>query len=153
MEVLEEIGGMLEDILIPISICVIMPITMVWLHMRSKKHESDNRTGIVLAALEKNPNIDLEELIQKITPKSATLKEKLLKKLMWGSVISAIGIGFLGYALYMDFVGGMSAEDMERSYFCGGITMLIGLAILLVFFISKRMLAKELEMESEKQHD
>lgn len=82
MEILEEIGGMLEDILIPISICVIMPITMVWLNMRSKKHESDNRTGIVLAALEKNPNIDLEELMQKITPKSATLKEKLLKKLM-----------------------------------------------------------------------
>lgn len=124
---------------------------MVWLHMRSKKHESDNRTGIVLAALEKNPNIDLEELIQKITPKSATLKEKLLKKLMWGSVISAIGIGFLGYALYMDFVGGMSVEDMERSYFCGGITMLIGLAILLVFFISKRMLAKELEAEANKK--
>ena len=45
MEVLEEIGGMLEDILIPISICVIMPITMVWLHMRSKKHESDNKRG------------------------------------------------------------------------------------------------------------
>jgi hypothetical protein len=124
---------------------------MVWLHMRSKKHESDNRTGIVLAALEKNPNIDLEELMQKITPKSATLKEKLLKKLMWGSVISAIGIGFLGYALYMDFVGGMSVEDMERSYFCGGITMLIGLAILLVFFISKRMLAKELEAEANKK--
>ena len=123
----------------------------MWLHMRSKKHESDNRTGIVLAALEKNPNIDLEELMHKITPKSATLKEKLLKKLMWGSVISAIGIGFLGYALYMDFVGGMSVEDLERSYFCGGITMLIGLAILLVFFISKRMLAKELEAEANKK--
>ena len=134
MEILEEIGGMLEDTLIPISICVIMPITMVWLNLRSKK-----------------PSIDLEELMQKITPKSATLKEKLLKKLMWGSVISAIGIGFLGYALYMDFVGGMSVERLERSYFCGGITMLIGLAILLVFFISKRMLAKELEAEANKK--
>lgn len=80
-----------------------------------------------------------------------TLKEKLLKKLMWGSVISAIGIGFLSYALYMDFVGGMPTEDLGRSFFCGGITMLIGLAILLVFFISKRMLAKELEAEANKK--
>lgn len=151
MEVLEEIGGMLEEILIPLSICVIMPITMVWMNLRSKKQADKNRTDIILAALEKNPNIDLEELMQKITPKSTTLKEKLLKKLMWGSVISAIGIGFLGYALYMDFVGGMSVEDMERSYFCGGITMLIGLAILLVFFISKRMMAKELEAEGNKK--
>ncbi len=151
MEVLEEIIGMLEDVLVPISICVVMPITMVWLYYRGKKQADKNRTDIILTALEKNPNIDLEELIQKITPKSATLKEKLLKKLMWGSVISAIGIGFLGYALYMDFVGGMSVEDMERSYFCGGITMLIGLAILLVFFISKRMLAKELEAEGNKK--
>ena len=151
MEVLEEICSMLEDILIPISICVIMPITMVWLNLRSKKQADKNRTDIILAALEKNPNIDLEELMQKITPKSATLKEKLLKKLMWGSVISAIGLGFLGYALYMDVVGGMPVEDMGRSYFCGGITMLIGLAILLVFFISKRMLAKELEAEANKK--
>jgi hypothetical protein len=45
----------------------------------------------------------------------------------------------------------MSVEDLERSYFCGGITMLIGLAILLVFFISKRMLAKELEAEANKK--
>ena len=151
MEILEEIGGMLEDILIPISICVIMPITMVWLNLRSKKQADKNRTDIILAALEKNPNIDLEELMQKITPKSATLKEKLLKKLMWGSVISAIGIGFLGYALYMNFIGGMPAEDLGRSFFCGGITMLIGMAILLVFFISKRMLAKELEAEANKK--
>ena len=151
MEVLEEIGGMLEDILIPISICVIMPITMVWLNLRSKKQADKNRTDVILAALEKNPNIDLEELMQKITPKSATLKEKLLKKLMWGSVISAIGIGFLGSALYMNFIGGMPVENLGRFFFCGGITMLIGLAILLVFFISKRMLAKELEAEGNKK--
>ena len=82
-----------------------------------------------------------------------TLKERLLKKLLWGSIVTAVGTGLLGFALYMDFLGGVATYAMRIWYLSGGVTLLIGLAILLVFFISKRMLAKELEMESEKQHD
>ena len=81
------------------------------------------------------------------------MKERLLKKLMWGSIVTAVGTGLLGYTLYMDFPGGMQTTELRGWYLFGGVTLLIGLAILLVFFISKRMLAKELEMESEKQHD
>ena len=82
-----------------------------------------------------------------------TLKERLLKKLLWGSIVTAVGTGLLGYALYMDFLGDMPTTSLKEWYLFGGVTLLIGLAILLVFFISKRMLAKELDMESEKQQD
>lgn len=146
----------MREVLLPISITVVLPIVMVWLNIKSKKHESDNRTGVLLAAIEKNSDVDIEELMRKMNmqDKSHTsLKERLLKKLLWGSIVTAVGTGLLGYALYMDFQGGVATYAMRIWYMSGGVTLLIGLAILLVFFISKRMLAKELEMESEKQRD
>lgn len=146
----------MREVLLPISITVVLPIVMVWLNIKNKKHESDNRTGVLLAAIEKNSDVDIEELMRKMNmqDKSHTsLKERLLKKLLWGSIVTAVGTGLLGYALYMDFQGGVATYAMRIWYMSGGVTLLIGLAILLVFFISKRMLAKELEMESEKQHD
>ena len=39
----------LREVLLPISITVVLPIVMVWLNIKSKKHESDNRTGVLLA--------------------------------------------------------------------------------------------------------
>lgn len=146
----------LREVLLPISITVVLPIVMVWLNIKSKKHESDNRTGVLLAAIEKNSDVDIEELMRKMNMQDkshTTLKERLLKKLLWGSIVTAVGTGLLGYALYMDFQGGVATYAMRIWYMSGGVTLLIGLAILLVFFISKRMLAKELEMESEKQRD
>ena len=146
----------LREVLLPISITVVMPIVMVWLNIKSKKHESYNRTGVLLAAIEKNSDVDIEELMRKMNMQDkshTTLKERLLKKLLWGSIVTAVGTGLLGFALYMDFLGGMLTTKLREWYLFGGVTLLIGLAILLVFFISKRMLAKELEMESEKQHD
>lgn len=146
----------MREVLLPISITVVLPIVMVWLNIKSKKHESDNRTGVLLAAIEKNSDVDIEELMRKMNMQDkshTTLKERLLKKLMWGSIVTAVGIGLLGYALYMDFQGGVATYAMRIWYMSGGVTLLIGLAILLVFFISKRMLAKELEMECEKQRD
>ncbi|MBP5716797.1 MAG: hypothetical protein J6W69_06740, partial [Bacteroidales bacterium] len=54
--------------LVPIAINGAMPVLIIWLIVRRKKEETEKRTKIVLAAIEKNPDIDLEELIRKITP-------------------------------------------------------------------------------------
>lgn len=75
MDFIEE----LISVSIPIGICVILPITIVWLDLRHKKHESDNRTGIILAAIEKNPDMNIEEFMRQMNPQTTTLKERLLK--------------------------------------------------------------------------
>ena len=89
----------MREVLLPISITVVLPIVIVWLNIKSKKHESDNRTGVLLAAIEKNSDVDIEELMRKMNMQDkshTTLKERLLKKLLWGSIVTAVGIGLLG---------------------------------------------------------
>ena len=69
------------DILPAIACGCVLPIMIVWFFVRQRMNDTNQRTQIVLAAIEKNPEMDLEELMEKISPKKKLLKEKLLAKL------------------------------------------------------------------------
>ena len=54
----------LEDILIPLGIVCVLPIMLVWLSVKRRMNETNARTQIALAALEKHPDMDVEELLK-----------------------------------------------------------------------------------------
>ena len=129
-----------------------LPILIVWLNNRKKINETNQRTQIVLAAIEKNAETDVEDLLKKMAPmqKKTLLKEKLLTKLLWGSTITVLGVCFFIYALWIDCVGGSNPDLLHLIYFVGIILFGIGVVFLLNYFISKKMLAKEIEAEEKK---
>ena len=139
----------LVAILVPIACGCVLPIMIVWLSVRQKMAESRNRTQIILAAIEKNPDLDIEELMEKISPKKKLLKEKLLSKLQTGNITALLGIGFLVCALYADNVGGMNPKDLRMLYLAGTILLVVGVAFLRNYFVGKKMLAKEIEAEEK----
>ena len=140
----------LKEILVPIFCGCILPIVAYWLYVRESTNKTNQRTLIVLAAIEKNPDMDLEELMKKISPKKKLLKEKLLSKLQTGNITTFLGIGFLLCALYVDYMGGMSSEDLRLLYLAGAILLGVGIAFLISYFVGKKMLAKEMEAEQTK---
>jgi len=139
----------LVAILVPIACGCVLPIMLVWLGIRQSMNETNQRTQIVLAAIEKNPDMDIEELIKKISPKKKLLKEKLLSKQQWGCVTTLLGIGFMVIGLCLDYKGGMVSDDLLMCYFAGGILLAIGIAFLISYYVGKRMLAKEIEAEEQ----
>ena len=149
---MEEIAEMFEElcqVMIPIGICVILPISIVMLYLRARKHETNKRTEILLAAIEKNAEIDVDDFLAKLAPPKKSIKQMLLTKLMWGSIITAIGAGAMGYTIYADVMGGMRVGILQNCYLFSATILLVGVAILIVFFVSKKMLAKELQAEEE----
>ena len=140
----------LGAILVPIACGCVLPIMIVWLSIRESMNKTNQRTKIVLAAIEKNPDMDIEELMEKISPKKKLLKEKLLSKLLWGSIIALLGISFLVYGLLVDYRGGMDTNDLIRIYFAGGILLAVGIAFLVNYRLGKKMLAKEIEAEEKR---
>lgn len=68
----------LVSAIVPIACGCVLPIIIVWLVVRQQMNENNSRTQILTTAIEKNPEIDVEELIRKIKPKEKPLKEKLL---------------------------------------------------------------------------
>ena len=139
----------LVAILVPIACGCVLPIVIFWLIIRDSMNKTNQRTKIVLAAIEKNPDMDIEELIKKISPKKKLLKEKLLSKLQTGNITALLGIGFLVCALYADYMGGMNSKDLRMLYLAGIILLVVGGAFLRNYFVGKKMLAKEIEAEEK----
>ncbi len=129
-----------------ICFCAV-PVLIIWLDSRKKMNETDNRTQLLLTALEKNPNMDMSELVSKMTPapKQKLLKEKLLTKLLVGCILTGVGIASLLLALYFVFTGNDSGGTIFF-LFCG-IPLAAGIAFLINYFLGKKMLANEIEAE------
>ena len=66
----------LVPILIPIACGCVLPIMVVWLGIRQSMNETNQRTQIVMAAIEKNPDMDIEELMKKAMPMASMTKPK-----------------------------------------------------------------------------
>ena len=132
------------------SLAVLLPIVITWLSSRRRIIETNRRADMVMAAMEKNPEVDIEALLRKVSPKEKLLKEKLLKKLLWGCLATLLGVGLIGFGIFLgeNHLGG---TDDPLSAICFGLISLgVGIAFLINYFVGKRMLAKEIE--AEQQH-
>lgn len=140
----------LIGILVPLGIGCLLPIMVVWLSVRRRMNETNKRTEIVLAAIEKNPEMDIEELMKKISPKQKLLKEKLLSKLLKGTLCALLGLGFVGFGAWLSYAG-RGGSDYPVMAICAGLILFaIGIAFLVNYGIGKKMLAKELEAEEQQ---
>ena len=133
---------------IPVIACgCVLPIVFIWLETRRKINESRDHMQIVTTAIEKHPDMDVEELMQKISPKKKSLKEKLLFKLLAGSIASIVGVGLVAYGFFLTTQEIHMADDVQSSIAFGVILLGVGMAFLINYFVGKKMLAKELEAE------
>ena len=127
--------------LVPICICVVLPVLIVWLVGRVKQNETNRRTEIMLKALDNSEKID-EDFIKSLRGENS-LKKKLLNRLTGACVTSLIGFAFL---LYFILIG-----DADSQVVLAGVILLaVGIALFIVYFVGKKMMAKEIEAE-EKQ--
>ena len=137
--------------MLPVIACgCVLPIVFIWLETRRKINESRDHMQIVTTAIEKHPDMDVEELMKKISPKKKSLKEKLLSKLLWGCITSLLGIGLTILAIYLRSSGTGIEADFLTAISFGLILLAIGAAFIINYGVGKKMLAKEIEAEQNK---
>lgn len=134
--------------LLPIFMGCTLFVLVIWMIIRNKKNETNKRAEVVLAAIEKNPDIDAEELLKKMAPKS--LRQKQVNKLQWGIILSMVGLVFVGFGTYLGYVGGYDADDPVFASVWGFIFLAVGIAFFINYYVTKKMLAKELEAEEHE---
>ena len=124
---------------------------VIWLITRRKMNETNSRTQIALAAIEKNPDLDIEELLKKISSSGKLLKEKLLVKLLWGCLTTLLGVGLIGFGIYLG-ANNLGGTDDPMTATCFGLISLgVGVAFLINYFTGKKILAKEIEAEEKRK--
>lgn len=133
----------LVQILVPIGVAVVLPIAIVAIVFRSALASERNRKEIVLAVLEKNPDIDVEQLMKNLKKSEKLIKEKLLARLERGCLCCLMGVAFMLIYFFL----GVQSEDLI--VVVGAALIAIGIAFLISYFVGRRMLAKEMEAEQQ----
>ena len=145
----EDILGIIMIIIIVIGTCVVLPVLIVWITNRRKAHEMDKKSEILKTLLEKNPNMDPAEVMQKLNMSSKpnkTIKQKLLDNVFTGGLMTLMGLAILiphlcGLTIFGNKVNGLYA---------GGMMLAMGVAFFIYYFVSKKQLSTEIEAEEKR---
>ena len=141
-------GNFLVAILVPIALCVVLPVMIVWIVSKARAHEVNKRTEVLLAAIEKNSDVDVDKFFQKMSPGNLTIKEKLLAKLQKGVAMTGIGGG--GTILFITLMClGWDKDICSVLLIVSGVLLAVGIGFLFNCKVGKKMLASEMETELE----
>lgn len=136
---------MLVELLIPLGVAVVLPITIVAIVFKSVLASERNRKEIILAALEKNPNLNVEDLVKRMKKSEKLIKEKLLAKLQRGCLCCLMGVALVLLYFFL---------SVQNEFFiiAGTALIAIGIAFLVGYFVGRRMLAQEMEAEQQNMN-
>ena len=132
------------DSLVPIACGVVLPIVMVWLYYRNEQLEATKRSEIVMAAIEKNPEVDVQELLSKLNPPKKSYKEQRMTKMhwevLWGTICFIGGIVTISVIIAMSILQGFVEEFIPIGSIFGVVPLAVGCGLLAAYNNAKKTL-------------
>ena len=154
MEQLIPALGVITSWIITIGICVVLPVMVVWIVNKRKKNDTDRKTEIMLAAIEKNADVgNMEEILKGLTPPQENPEQKAKRRmqsnLMCGTALTVIGAAIITAYLISAIMGYIVIfQAMNVICFLGVPALAFGIGMLLAYRAAKKTLAK-----TEEDHD
>ena len=137
------LGSLISD-LIPMGLVVVFPILYVWLTQRNKQHETDKRSEIAMAIIEKNPDIDIQEFLNKLNPPKESYKEKMLKimhyEVLWGTICTIGGIVAIIVTITLSILQGFDGAVIPIGSVFGIAPLAVGCGLLAAYNNAKKTL-------------
>ena len=131
---------------VPVFVCVVLPIVIVWLVARTRQNEANRKAEIMLKAIEAGVPVDMSQFEPEKKKGSKSIKQELLDKLNGAIITGLMGIGFL-------VLGILRAIDPQFAFLnkwwlpAGGVLLAVGIGLFISYYVGKKMLAKEIEAE------
>ena len=135
------LGSLISD-LIPMGLVVVFPILYVWLTERNKQHETDKRSEIAMAIIEKNPDIDIQEFLNKLNPPKESYKEKMLKimhyEVLWGTICMIGGIATILVVVVLSILQDFDGAFIPLGSVFGIVPLAVGCGLLAAYNNAKK---------------
>ena len=154
MEQLIPALGVITSWIITIGTCVVLPVMVVWIVNKRKKNETNRKTEIMLAAIEKNADVgNMEEILKGLTPPQENPEQKAKRRmqsnLMWGTALTVIGAAIITAYLISSIMGYIVIlQAINVICFLGVPALAFGIGMLLAYRAAKKSLTK-----TEEDHD
>ena len=122
-------------------------LTGVIMYLKNRRHKVEEHSKLISQMIEKSEgaNIDFKamaEMLNETDNKKKTTKMAVLKHLEYGALCSLVGLFVLLYGLFIN--------PIDKAVIIGGLLLTIGVAFLIMFFVSKNYLKKEIEKEEQQ---
>ena len=137
---------------VPVFICVILPVVVVWLVTRAKQNETNRKADIMLKAIEAGVPVDMEQFKPAKKKAPVSIKQELLDKLNGACITSLMGIGFLTLGVLRIVITDFGRNTLLNKFWlpAGCVLLAVGIGLFISYFIGKKLLAKEIEAEEKK---
>ena len=130
--------------LVPIACGVVLPIVMVWLYYRNEQLEATKRSEIVMAAIEKNPDVDVQEFLSKLNPPKKSYKEQLMTKMhwevLWGNLCMIGGTVMIVTIVIVSILKGFDDSVIPFGAVFGVVPLAVGCGLLAAYNNAKKTL-------------
>ena len=130
--------------LVPIACGVVLPIVMVWLYYRNEQLEATKRSEIVMAAIEKNPEVDVQELLSKLNPPKKSYKEQLMtkmhKEMLWGTICLIVGAITILAIIVLSILQGFYKGNIGIGFVFGVVPLAVSCGLLVAYNNAKKTL-------------
>lgn len=144
--------NLMEDVLIPICVCCVLPISIVLIVFIYRNRALAQKTEVIKLAIEKGAKIDPDTLMDALSgrnSKSKTVMSRLLNRLTWSILLLLTGI-VSGIVLLCQ---GPDAMPDSKYVVVSIVSLSVGVALLVSYFVGRKMLGKEVAAEEDKQTD
>lgn len=129
----------MEDILVPIFICAILPISIVLIVFLSVMNSENKRAKVLIKAIESNNSIDADKLAEALQKPKKTAREILNGRLLRGCIFSFIGLALCIIGIVSLCTGSeFSSDPVTVPLIFGGASIAIGLSYLVVYFVTRK---------------
>lgn len=126
----------MQHTLVPIFICVVLPVAVVLITGIIRMNTVRQRTQVLLKAIEVNKNADVERLAESMRPPRKTPEELLSLRLLRGCIFSLTGLVLIcvGLILAVSF----DIEATVWTIITGAILIAIGASYLIVYRMTRK---------------
>ena len=132
------------EIIVPIGVCVVLPVMVVWLVFRSRNHIVDRKAEVLLKAIENGQDIDPEIFASDDRSKRTkrSLKMNLLGRLQTGIILVIMGAGLVACAMVI--------PDKTSLFIIACILLALGIGFFVSFFVGRKWMEAEIKAEENQ---
>ena len=143
--------------LVPIGICVVLPILIIALVLRNRRNEVDKKTELMMKAIENGTTLDPSFFQQTSCCRKKTVKDKLMGWLLAACITTGIGVMIAAVMTLALSLTGEFQKDADNVLFLifPAVLIAVGIAFFIVYFIGKnKTWKKELaELDAKKSEE
>ncbi|MFS1773187.1 hypothetical protein ACMZ4Y_07865 [Prevotella histicola] len=130
--------------LVPIAIVVVLPIVIVWFYYRNKQLEATKRSEIIMAVIEKNPEVDIQEFLNKLNSPKKSYKEQLMtkmhKEMLWGTICLIVGATGILAIIVLSILQGFYKGNIGIGFVFGVVPLAVSCGLLVAYNNAKKTL-------------